>query len=361
MQSMYHHQEKKITISCHVDDPLALTRIKQHKEWFYSKLEKDFDTKGNQTLTEDNPLDYLSIRISLDSKGNISLDNQVKIQPYLQEKGLLDCNPTRVPLQKATLQQIYANKAVGLKQEEADQKLTEKYLGEAQWLAQTTHPTIAPAVSMLSSVKTTEGTLSALRHLFRYLKGRQDYALVKIAGNHKGFQSYSDADWAGLYDLSGGLEMRSRTGIIIYYNGMAVTWGSYFQQCRGTDYKTGTEYTDDLIALSSAESEIHAAADAAKESLHLKYIAEELELPVPAQMPLGVDAGAALGFIRNTTTVGRQKHINLRMAWVKNLRQPYQIDFTKVLGTENPADLFTKIQTSIAFGECEDTLLKKMQ
>ena len=124
----------------------------------------------------------------------------------------------------------------------------------------------------------------------------------------------------------------------------------YFQQCRGTDFKTGVEYTDDLIALSSAESEIHAASDAAKESLHLKYIAEELDMPVPAQMPLGVDAGAALGFIRNTTSVGRQKHINLRMAWVKNLRQPYKIDFTKVLGTENPADLFTKIQTNIAFG-----------
>ena len=43
MQSMYHHQEKQITISCHVDDPLALTRIKQHKEWFYDKLEKDWD------------------------------------------------------------------------------------------------------------------------------------------------------------------------------------------------------------------------------------------------------------------------------------------------------------------------------
>ena len=134
-----------------------------------------------------------------------------------------------------------------------------------------------------------------------------------------------------------------------------------FQQCRGTDHKTGVEYTEDLIALSSAESEIHAAADAAKESLHLKYIAEELGIPVPAEMPLGVDAGAALGFIRNTTSVGRQKHINLKMGWVKKLRQPYTIDFYKVMGTDNPADLFTKIQTSIAFKQCEETLIKKMQ
>ena len=50
-----------------------------------------------------------------------------------------------------------------------------------------------------------------------------------------------------------------------------------------------------------------------------------------------------------------------RLAWVKKLRQPYQIDFRKVLGTENPADLFTKIQASPAFQECEDSLLSKMK
>ena len=233
-------------------------------------------------------------------------------------------------------------------------------LGEAQWLAQTTHPTIAPAVSMISSVKTTEGALAALRHLFRYLKGKQDFALVKTANNRDGFTAWSDADWAGLHDLSGGLELRSRSGIIIMYNGMPVTWGSYFQQCRGTDFKTGTEYTEDLIALSSAESEIHAASDAVKELLHLKYIAEELQIPVPQQMPLGVDAGAALGFIHNTTSIGRQKHINLRLAWVKRLRQPYQVEFTKVPGTENPADLFTKIQAAPAFKECQSVLIQKM-
>ena len=42
-------------------------------------------------------------------------------------------------------------------------------------------------------------------------------------------------------------------------------------------------------------------------------------------------------------------------------RQPYTINFHKVLGTENPADLFTKIQTSVAFKQCEETLIKKMQ
>ena len=84
-------------------------------------------------------------------------------------------------------------------------------------------------------------------------------------------------------------------------------------------------------------------------------------MPVPEQMPLGVDAGAALGFIHNTTSVGRQKHINLRLAWVKKLRQPYQINFWKVLGTDNPADLFTKVQAGPAFKQCQSLIIQKMK
>ena len=360
MLSMYHHSDKKITISCHVDDPLTLTRDSKGKEWFYNRLEADFDVKGTTTLASDTPLDYLSIRIAISKTGDISLDNQVKIVSYLTEKGLLDCNPASEPLQKAKLQLIYANKAADKKQNEADQKLTEKYLVEAQWLAQTTHPVLSTAVSMLSSVKNYEGSLQALKHLFRYLKGKQRFALVKRNGNYEGFNGYSDADWAGLYDLSGGIELRSRTGLVVYYNGMPVTWGSYFQQCRSTDRKTGKDYCDELIAQSSAESETHAGADAGKEALHLKYIAEELEIPVPIKMPVGVDAGAALGFIHNTGGVSRLKHINLRQAWVKALRDPYQLDFYKILGTDNPADLFTKIQALPAFKEGEARLMQEV-
>ena len=50
----------------------------------------------------------------------------------------------------------------------------------------------------------------------------------------------------------------------------------------------------------------------------------------------------------------------LRLAWVKRLRQPYQVEFTKVPGTDNPADLFTKIQAVPAFKQCQSVLMQKM-
>ena len=360
MESMYHHSEKLTSITCHVDDPLVLTKNAENKIEFWEELSKSFDIKGYKTLTEMVPLDYLSIRISLSSEGDIRLDNQIKIESYLAEKGLMECNPAKQPIMKSTIEEIYKNKKAGLRDNEEDRKLTGKYLGQAEWLAQTTHPTITPAVSMLSSLKEYKGTLEALKHLFRYLQGKKDFALVRRVGNNQGLAIHSDSDWAGLYTISIGQELRSRTGIYITYNGMAVTWKSYFQQCVSTNYDKRAEDSVDVFATSSAEAEIHAATDAVKEGLHLKYIAEELSIYVPNKIRVGVDAGAAIGFINNTGSPQRLKHIDLRLAWVNQLRDHSRVEFVKVIGTENPADFFTKIQGYPAFKEAEERMTQRL-
>ena len=168
-----------------------------------------------------------SIRISLSAAGDIRLDNQIKIEGYLEEKGLLECNPTQQPITKNILEELYQNKKDGLKADEEEQQQTRRFLGQAEWISQTTHPTIAPAVSMLSSLKEYKGGLEAMKHLFRYLKGKAKFALIKKADNDEGLSIHSDSDWGGLFTTSLGQELRSRTGIIITYNGMPVTWKSY--------------------------------------------------------------------------------------------------------------------------------------
>ena len=103
---------------------------------------------------------------------------------------------------------------------------------------------------------------------------------------------WTDADWAGLYTLIG--EKRSRTGLLVTYDGVPVAWKSSFQQCKGTMAKPGTETDDCLITTSSGESEVHAASDGVKLGLHIKYFAEETEVPVPTKIPVHIDAGAAI-------------------------------------------------------------------
>ena len=99
-----------------------------------------------------------------------------------------------------------------------------------------------------------------------------------------------------------------------------------------------------------------------KEGVHIKYIADELEIKVSRKIRIGVDAGAAIGFINNTGAPARLKHINLRMAWVQQLRDHSKVEFIKVhvLGAANPADSFTKIQNYSEFKRAEENLMGQL-
>ena len=123
------------------------------------------------------------------------------------------------------------------------------------------------------------GILGAMKHLWRYLSSTKDHCLIKKKGNHDGLRVWCDGDWAGLYTLTG--EKRSRTGLLITYDGMAVACKSSFQQRKGTMSKDTESKDKDQISTSSGESEVHAASEAAKMGLHTKYFLEEIGAPVP--------------------------------------------------------------------------------
>ena len=154
-------------------------------------------------------------------------------------------------------------------------------------------------------------------------------------------------------------ELRSRTGILVTYDGMPIMWKSCYQQCKGTEVNPANA-SQDLIATSSAESEIYAAADAAKIAKHLMYVCQETDIPHPDKVTINIDAGAAMGFIQNTGTIGRMKHIDLRQGWLDMLRCRQELDWRRIPGTQNPADFFTKILTGKKFKEFLDQMMAAM-
>ena len=368
MQSVYYHTEKQITIPVHVDDPLVKARGTDSRDWFHTEINKIFDTKGVRILDISTTLDYLSMNISLTESGDIQLDNRPYIEKVLDEEGMSECNAAKEPLTKSTLDFIGENKRNGIKVDDETFKSNERILGKAQWLAQTTHPTIATAVGILSSLvkEKWRGTDMALKHLLRYLKGAKDLCLRNTVGENDGLEISSDADWAGLYKLLG--EKRSRTGILVTYNGMPVSWKSSFQQCKGTEISPylsiiEREILDEEgeISTSSAESETHAAADATKVAMHMTHICEEIGEEIEKPVEINIDAGAAMGFINNTGTIGRMKHIDLRQAWMDQVRDRSKVKFKKIAGPDNPADFFTKVITGPPFKIVQERLMKKIE
>ena len=78
---------------------------------------------------------------------------------------------------------------------------------------------------------------------------------------------------------------------------MPVDWYSALQK---TIVSTWTEESVDIIATSTANSELIAAGAAQSRALHLSYIADELGITVERPIRIFIGASAAKGFLENT-------------------------------------------------------------
>ena len=66
-------------------------------------MERRFITKDRNYLTPSEPIDFESIRITIDEEGVLRLDNQEKIRKYLEAAGMGDCNPASQPITKSII------------------------------------------------------------------------------------------------------------------------------------------------------------------------------------------------------------------------------------------------------------------
>ena len=183
--------------------------------------------------------------------------------------------------------------------------------------------------------------------------------MVNWKGRVKNLSMDSDADYAGLYAILG--EKRSRSGMKAAIGAFLYAWYSRYQQCRGTELAITEADQGDMewdMAISSAESEIHGAADACKEALHYKHASEELGIDIGGEkMIIRIDASAAYGWIYSTATVSKLKHIDMRLTWVRMIQKLKEVEFRRVPGPDNGADPFTKILQGAAFTRWQEEFM----
>ena len=92
-------------------------------------------------------------------------------------------------------------------------------------------------------------------------------------------------------------------------------------------------------ALSSAEAEYYGVVKASSMGLGYQSLARDLSVKLPLRV--WTDSTAAMGVIARQG-VGKIRHLDTRTLWVQQAARTGSIEYRKVLGTENPADLFTK-------------------
>ena len=101
----------------------------------------------------------------------------------------------------------------------------------------------------------------------------------------------------------------------------------------------GWSKTQALIALSSGESELYAALKASVEALGMVALMKDFGYELKGEV--WGDASAALGLI-NRRGLGKTRHIQTGLLWIQQAAVDQRLRYGKVLGKENPADLYTK-------------------
>ena len=166
-------------------------------------------------------------------------------------------------------------------------------VGSLLHAARATHPDIVHAVSTVSkfNAEPTQAHLTAVKRIFRYLKGTIDVVLqYKLAGDK--LMGYSDADWENDLD-----DQHSITGNVFIMSGGAVSWLSQKQA---------------TIALSTAEAEYIALGSATQEAIWLRQLLADLRIDTKTPTEISEDNQGAIAMAKNPVGHKRTKHIDIK-------------------------------------------------
>ena len=341
MENMYYHPFKHVAISVHVDDPFIVAKSEESHRWTHEFMDTNFETKGINRLRVGVEIDYCSMEVNLLENGDITLTNYAKCMKMLEDAGMSDVLPTTMPPMTKSSLKAALTLDEPLSESENSARLGDN--GRFGWLAQTTHLGLVVATSIAQGLPAVQGTKKVSAQMYAWVKAHAGDGLISKAADKSGLASTSDSDWAGMHSITG--ETRSRNGECHKYNGMVIDAHSSLQKTVSSEY---TE-VEAMIATSSGNAELIAASGPTTRALHLSYIAEELGLPIERPIQVGLDANAALGFLDNTGSSGRMKHLDIREDWIQQARDRTIVEFHKEPTEEIDSDFFTKLHDKTAF------------
>jgi hypothetical protein len=222
------------------DNPRKLQRLK-------SELSKSFEMKDL------GPLSFcLGIEFTQDvKKQTITMSQSKYIKETLSRFNMENCKGVTTPINPNEK----LSKEMCPKTEEEKKAVEmlpyQSLVGSLMYLAVSTRPDIAHAVSMLSQFNANFGEQHwrAAKRVLRYLKNTENLGLMfKKSGQE--LVGYADADWGASID-----DRRSYTGYVFNFANAAVSWESRKQR---------------TVAMSSTEAEYMALSESTKEAIHLK-------------------------------------------------------------------------------------------
>jgi hypothetical protein len=175
-----------------------------------------------------------------------------------------------------------------------------RIVGSLLYLAISVRPDILYSVHALTQhMKAPSVThLQAAYRVLRYLSGTTNFSLTFYAGHDVELQAYADAAYANNVDY------KSQHGICFRLGTKSACFYSITKK-------------QNLIALSSTESEYIALAECVREVIWFRSMFDELNLPISTPTPIYQDNRSCIKIAQDPSVADRTKHIAIRHHFVK--------------------------------------------
>lgn len=281
-----------LIIHLHVNDSDVFCSSEILLKSFQSFLNNAYTVKWTQT-----PTLYLGINFAYDRiSQTASISQKHYIESTLDRFAMTNCNiartplPTTMPMTKGSDSEVI----------EAKDPPYQQLVGCLHWIAGSTRPDIAHAVSQLSAFNSCWTTThwTAAKHVPRYLKGTIDYRIVYGTQDDDSLTVWSDADFSQCPDTR-----RPISGYLFQLNGGMVLWRSQKQP---------------VVALSTLEAEFISAAEAAKQLLWMKGFLFDIFHPIEHPISFHIDSTSAISTITEEAIKQKSKHIDRRFHFLRH-------------------------------------------
>ena len=310
-----------IILLLYVDDMLIagsdMSEIKKLKK----QMSEEFEIKDLGAANQ-----ILGMSISRNKEnGSLTLSQEKYIEKVLKKFSLNDAKIRSSPLGS----HFKLSKAQSPKSDEDKKEMAKvpyaSAVGSLMYAMVCTRPDIAHAVGVVSRFMSNPGRehWEAVKWLLRYLKGTSKMAL-HFKAKDVVLSGYADANLGGCKE-----SYKSTTGYVFTVGGTAVSWMSKLQKS---------------VALSTTEAEYMAVAEASKELIWLKNFLIELGKEQD-DCVLFCDNQSAIHLAKNPVFHSKTKHIQLRYHFIRERINDGTLKLNKIKGTENPADMLTKVVT----------------
>ena len=187
-----------------------------------------------------------------------------------------------------------------------------------------TRPDIMHAVGIVGRFQANpkETHLQAVKRIFKYLQGTQNYGLWYPRDTDLTLHAYTDADWAGSVD-----DRKSTSGGAFFMGSRLVSWFSKKQSS---------------IALSTAEAEYVAAASCCTQLLWMMQTLQDFQIDCTPPVSILCDNTSAISISKNPVMHSKTKHIPIKYHFLREQVLEQRVKLEYVPSKEQVADIITK-------------------